>query len=394
MISSSRRGTSLLELAIAMLILGLVGTFFIPALLKAREKSRRTRCQQNLHKIIRGVNRYENTNQCYPPGRLRPDWEVNGRPINASNYSGVQQNEETRTGFYTVHIWILPFVRAQDIFDLIDFDRGQAQLMERSGVPFNINYEAYTKPMPLYLCPSDPNTGRGITENNYRYNFGGATPGAGKRSINGLEFNPRPTDLWHPGGNGAFTIGEKGLEAKDFVDGLTKTVFFSERTKGGGQPFNSVPTKKLDMIRCPSGRILSPNVDFEFAKQDSEDYVPGPNGSFTFTSAGRWPENCDFSHGWPFASYTSTEYNHVAPPNWKGIDCGVSFISNTPGEHAIVAARSEHPRSVNVAFGDGHVKSVSDDIDLTVWRALGTRNGGEAVNDYGRKREKRRRRLW
>jgi prepilin-type processing-associated H-X9-DG protein len=70
----------------------------------------------------------------------------------------------------------------------------------------------------------------------------------------------------------------------------------------------------------------------------------------------------------------------VAPPNWKAIDCGASSsIPDTPSEHAIVAARSRHPGVVNVCYGDGHVGSANDDIDLLVWRALGSRNGGETI---------------
>jgi prepilin-type processing-associated H-X9-DG protein len=68
----------------------------------------------------------------------------------------------------------------------------------------------------------------------------------------------------------------------------------------------------------------------------------------------------------------------VAPPNWAGQDCGSwSAIPDTPGEHAIVSARSKHPGVVNVLLGDGSVHNVSDSIDLKVWRSLGTRFGGE-----------------
>jgi hypothetical protein len=31
---------------------------------------------------------------------------------------------------------------------------------------------------------------------------------------------------------------------------------------------------------------------------------------------------------------------------------------------------------------DGSVRSVTRNIDLTTWRALGTRSGGEVVGDY------------
>ena len=81
--------------------------------------------------------------------------------------------------------------------------------------------------------------------------------------------------------------------------------------------------------------------------------------------------------GWPFAGYDSTQYNHVAPPNWGGQDCGVNHISDTPKEHAIAPPRSEHNGVVVVTFGDGHTELINDDIDLLVWRAMGSRNGEE-----------------
>jgi prepilin-type processing-associated H-X9-DG protein len=76
-------------------------------------------------------------------------------------------------------------------------------------------------------------------------------------------------------------------------------------------------------------------------------------------------------------------YNHVAPPNWDRNDCGsISSIPDVPGEHAIISARSYHRGLVNVCFGDGHVESISDKISLEIWRALGTRDGGEIETEY------------
>jgi hypothetical protein len=48
-----------------------------------------------------------------------------------------------------------------------------------------------------------------------------------------------------------------------------------------------------------------------------------------------------------------------------------------------VTSRSYHPGVVNVCLMDGSCRSISETIDLTVWRALGTRQGGEVVkNDF------------
>jgi len=103
---------------------------------------------------------------------------------------------------------------------------------------------------------------------------------------------------------------------------------------------------------------------------------------YNFTSTGRWLPGADFSNGWPFAAYSSTMYNHVAPPNWSGYDCGTySSIPDTPGEHAIISARSSHSGIVNVTFGDAHVETIADGIDLAVWRSMGSRNGQERIEN-------------
>ena len=51
--------------------------------------------------------------------------------------------------------------------------------------------------------------------------------------------------------------------------------------------------------------------------------------------------------------------------------------SRTLPTYAAVTARSFHPQSIHALFMDGSVKSLSDHIDLTVWRALGTRSRGD-----------------
>jgi prepilin-type processing-associated H-X9-DG protein len=53
---------------------------------------------------------------------------------------------------------------------------------------------------------------------------------------------------------------------------------------------------------------------------------------------------------------------------------------DVPSEHGIVSARSFHPGGVNTLMGDGSVRFVKDTIHLQTWRALGTRDGGEAIS--------------
>jgi prepilin-type processing-associated H-X9-DG protein len=74
----------------------------------------------------------------------------------------------------------------------------------------------------------------------------------------------------------------------------------------------------------------------------------------------------------------ATRYNHVMPPNlWSCTEKN----SDNDGAHT---AASRHPGVVNVLFTDGSVKSVKGSVNRSIWRALGSRAGGEVVSasDY------------
>ncbi len=267
-----------------------------------------------------------------------------------------------------------------NIYNLIDFSAPTSVRMTTGGgvTPINANYRAYANAAGLFLCPSCPNTGMIITENNYRYNFGGSTPFGGGRGSDRNDLEAVSPAGFSSKGNGAFTIGQ-ALSTGSFTDGLSNTTFFSERTKGSGRPLTGLPAIEdvTNMLSRPQGL-----VDADVMMADCRAMAPQVNGGFNFNSAGRWLPGTDFSNGWPFGFYSSTMYNHVAPPNWAAIDCGTrSAIADAPGEHAIISARSKHTGGVNASMGDGSVRFVSNSIDVATWRAMGTRDGGEVFQN-------------
>jgi prepilin-type N-terminal cleavage/methylation domain-containing protein/prepilin-type processing-associated H-X9-DG protein len=376
--SKSPKGFTLVELLVVIAIIGVLVALLLPAIQAARESARRMQCINSVKQCGLAAINYESAKGYFPPGRLEPDWVSNGieKKSGYTSYGDVQSND--KTGYISAFVWMLPYMEESAIFDLIDFDKAFTNKLTSGGgaTPTNPNYQAFANAAGIFICPSDANTAQIICECNYRYNFGGSTTYAGAWNIS--EMTTRMLDGVDFRGNGAFSIGRKGLKAKDFLDGLAKTAFFAERNKGSGNdPAASLPTTD-DMVRMPGGggSYFAPETHFT----NCSGYTPTVDG-FNLTSAGRWLPNSDYCNGWPFAGYSNTQYNHVAPPNWTSYDCGsFSAFPDTPGEHAIVAARSSHPGVVNVAYGDGHGETVSDDVDLNVWRALGSRNGGETGN--------------
>jgi prepilin-type N-terminal cleavage/methylation domain-containing protein/prepilin-type processing-associated H-X9-DG protein len=393
---------TLVELLVVIAIIGILIALLLPAVQSAREAARRIQCDNTLKQIGLGVCNYESAHREYPQGRQLPDYgkangftgklqEVGG--IGA--YTGVDDSQPTsisgvKTGFYSVHTWILPFMEETGIYNMIKFDYPITTVMEKpKGTPANASYNAYVQASNLFICPSDGNTGTGISENNYRYNFGGSTPFAGWKKPSSPEgpYATTPSQIGNEGGNGAFTIG-KALKQKDFPDGLSKTAFFAERTKGTLNDPSMLPTID-DMTQAgskPTFTFSDLAADSDTAYNACKNYTPSSGSNNT--AMGRWDKEnvsgypATYTDGWPVAGYASTCYNHVAPPNWEVLDCSFGDgYPDTPGEAAIVCARSKHPGVVNVCFGDGHCSTISDNIDIKTWRALGTRNGGEALSD-------------
>jgi prepilin-type N-terminal cleavage/methylation domain-containing protein/prepilin-type processing-associated H-X9-DG protein len=376
-----RRGFTLVELLVVIAIIGILVGLLLPAVQAAREAARRMQCSNNVKQIGLATLNYESAMKKFPPGRLSPDYTVNG--VVQASYTTYPNtlSPGSATGFRSVHTFILPYMEQSAIYNLIDFNVPTAVRMTTGGgvTPINANYTAYANAAGLFICPSCPNTGVIITENNYRYNFGGSTPfGGAESSTRNDNYGATSPAGFSCKGNGAFTIGN-GLTTSAFTDGLSNTTFFSERTKGSGKPLTALPPIEdmTNMLSRPAGLV---DADTMYAACFAQ--APTINSGFNFNSAGRWLPGSDFSNGWPFGFYTSTMYNHVAPPNWKAIDCGTrSAIPDAPGEHAIVSARSLHTGGVNASMGDGSVRFISNSIDLVAWRAQGTRDGGEVFSN-------------
>jgi len=377
----TQRGFTLIELLVVIAIIAVLVSLLLPAVQQAREAARRTQCKNNLKQIGLGLHNYLSSFNVFPPGRMSPDLIVkNVVSTSYTSYNAADSNavQGTWVGAISVHVFILPYMEQANIYNLMNFAGPQARRMTTAGVPTNPNYAAYANIDPVFLCPSDPNVSGMPTENSYVYNFGGSTPYAGAFNSTQQTTFSSLISGFPSTGNGAFTVGS--LSTGKYLDGLSNTVFFAERTMGSGGNMATTLPGPSDIITSPN-RVQTPPPSPDQMYSDCLN-APPLISSFNFSSFGRWLNGSDFSDGWPFAGYFGTMYNHTAQPNWKGSDCGNwSAIADTPGEHAIISARSKHPGGVNILYGDSHVSFVTDSVDLGVWRAVGTRSGSEPAGE-------------
>jgi hypothetical protein len=165
-------------------------------------------------------------------------------------------------------------------------------------------------------------------------------------------------------GNGAFLVNVK-IGDKAFTDGMSKTLAFSEvkaytaRLANGGNP----------------GALGA-------AIPDTPAAVVALGGTLGTTNHTEWVDGKIFETGFTTTFPPNTSFLYSDSTGSYDVD----FISRTESATGVsptygcITSRSYHPGAVQSAMMDGSVRTVANDVDIAVWRAAGTRNGGESVD--------------
>ena len=334
---NTRTAFTLVELLVVIAIIGILVGLLLPAIQAAREAARRASCTNNLRQLGVALHNYQSTLKAFPPSSI-----VFGGSTNQP-WSG--------------QAFLLPFVEGYATYSLINFGVGyhhpenHALLPPRGVAPTRV---------PVLMCPSETQDrvrldGSGVPYHyplNYALNVGTY-----------LIFDPVT------GADGGAAFGPNSrLTPGSFLDGLSNTLALAEV-----QAFNPRFDDVVDIPTTP------PNLP---------DEVSG-----TYTSGGRWsPVNGHTE--WLCGRAIHTGFTTVFTPNTRvphtveGVTYDISVASSREGRnttdptYGIITSRSYHPGIVNILLMDGSARTVSDSIDRDVWRALGTRAGGETIGNY------------
>jgi prepilin-type N-terminal cleavage/methylation domain-containing protein len=336
-----RSGFTLIELLVVIAIIAVLVALLLPAVQQAREAARRTQCRNNLKQIGLAIHNYENAIGVYPFGK-GASYPVAG-PANYARWSA--------------HAMLLPYLEEQPLYDSIDFTKppdtpgmaGAVAFMPPYQSPGGVNTIPSQLGVPLFLCPSDqPPSSGWAGENNYCGN-------QGSWLCDRSNFPPLPTDTNPTELNSGVFFYLSNVRPVHVKDGLSNTVFFSERIRGTGTP--------------------NPATDlFVMVNQTSLDNTY--QTCMATNPATALPLTSKWGASWVMGENCCTLYNHVGQPGTPSC-AGKPFPGTMTNMAMQVSASSRHFGGVNVLMGDGGVHSVMNSVDLTVWRAMGTRNGAD-----------------
>jgi prepilin-type N-terminal cleavage/methylation domain-containing protein len=334
------RGFTLVELLVVIAIIGILVALLLPAVQAAREAGRRTHCMNNLKQIGLALENFHNSHKHYPFGK-GPSYT--GAPVYAR---------------WSVHSQILSFLEEQSLAGAIDFDfppetpgmGGVINFMPAFENPGGQNRQSSRTQVPTFLCPSDePANPIWPGANNYCGNQGNWLCDRGDEP-------PAPSDKLPDVLQDGILYFKSDVRAGQITDGLSKTAVFSERIRGLGEP-----DPKADMF------VISdqPSLDATFQTCTNID----PMTATPLTSKWGW--------SWVMGENCCTLYNHVSPPN-TNMCGGTGFPGSMTNMAMQVPPSSRHSGGAYVMMGDTSVQFITDDIGVFVWRAMGTRNGGES----------------
>lgn len=359
-----RYGLTLIELLVAIGIIGLLVAILIPAVQWSREAARRTQCASNLRQIGIALSSYHTFAAVLPPAMI---WKPPGEPLGGNIapigaidriWMGVSPQDEPDRIFANWCILLLPHLESQAEQDQFDM---------RSPVGDAQNERGRSEELAFLKCPSDVYNGAdnrfqrttplnqfdlGYARGNYALN-GGTSQRCLMGTLEGRPIDPDCTDgirvegpnllvtdssAW---GNGVAGIN-KSFRFGQITRGLSKTVAVEE-IRAGVNPADRRGVWALGSVGS--------SVTYDHGKYGSN----GPN-------AGE-----DLIQGCFFAAAKAGgpgELDAIAMPCRLNQSIDIS-------ERA--TSRSMHGSGVNVLKLDGSTIFVPNDVDPTIWHYMHSR---------------------
>ncbi len=332
--NQQRSAFTLVELLVVIAIIGVLIGLLLPAVQQVREAARRTACKNNLKQLGLALHNYESSLRQFPSGYAS---------ISGANYAA-KTGYSVAGGFQSANhlgqawgAYFLPYLEQANLHNQINFKLPGFDAA---------NLIARETQLPLFVCPTDHWSFNNFVVRNesvspiekyaaasYCANWG---PASGVADTPGNPSDDRNLDATPDNSQGPFFRNSKTRFA-NITDGISSTLAIGERTNGpvldtDGQPIGTPPHPNFENVWFAAIRdIDAPDDDHGHMVLFDAEY--GPN---------------------------------QARGEGTGADRGVS---------------APHRGLAQFVFLDGSVHTISEDIDITTYRALASISGGEVISD-------------
>lgn len=314
-----RRGVSLVEVLVAIGICAAVLALLIPAVQYGRAVSHRMRCANNLRQIGIAVIDYVSTAGRHP---FSP----------------------------TVDTWVALAPRLENRTLARDLETVRFGNAAESAAAFQ---RIQRTPWSIVVCPADPVTPVSAVDSkplagfSYPYNSGCLWLVENGYGI-GLGF--------------AAGYGSEG-SINEILDGLSQTALMTERAQTSAPPFRATDRGLTWFIEQPAP--IPHGLD-EFVEQCFNHRMPADQMTYL-------PQGIQCGVGWG----TLRGYDHTLPPNAPSCVNGSIPPPSGPDSldldrYSALSASSWHGGGAQTLYFGGSVHFTSENIDLAVWRALGS----------------------
>lgn len=315
---TTRKGFTLIELLVVIAIIAILIALLLPAVQQAREAARRSSCKNNMKQIGLALHNYHDTHSSLPPGS-----------IVLLNSAGTQYFGHG----WTWHASILPALDQGPLYQQIQGPDSSGMGSESGATTSAKQQLAGQTTLTMFMCPSQPDVRNGVQKggystSNYNGNMGTLIGNSGDNCYGGGVTDP--AGMRAPGGcmnaDGVFFISSN-IRIRDVTDGLSNTIFVSEVIDSGGD----------------SNRLGGGGSDRKYCFSGGADGNPPSEMSEYLIAA----ESND-----PINAYTEE------------------------------AAGSYHVGGAHFLLGDGSVRFLSENLDMSTYQSISTRSGGEVPGEF------------
>lgn len=334
-----RLGFTLIELLVVIAIIAILIALLVPAVQKVREAAAQTQCQNNLKQLALATHAYHGTS-----GFLPPDW-ISTQSGNAS-YGAMLGTD----GWATWAVLILPYIERDAQFNLWNLQ-----------YPYSAQPSAAILPQPpVFICPDRqapvPSVEQGALApfkgaiSDYAANLGaniGANDGLGPI------IRAQATVGADGAGMAIITKWTGSLRLTDIKDGTSQTLLLGEAHL---RPTSKRGTNENRSVFAGNDNNVRRGTGFDPTKTVSQ---TRPIALFDYT--------LDTDYPWPA----------VAPPAYVGTawpPCAPAASTALP--NSWFGSAHDGGNICFFALCDGSVRALKQNIDLTLYTQLGTRNDG------------------